>query len=167
LASTPGAGKLNFAFTQAGALTDGQFADFDVRATTTVDGLAGGSLTVVIAVASLDTGDAERDEILHSPDLFDSEKFPEARYTSSTIAATGPNAYEASGTLTIRDQSHPLVLPLTLREVDEAGATVRHLDGSTTIRRLDYDVGLGEWESTEWVANDVELSWSIKLVQQE
>lgn len=162
--SEPTESELSFDFTQAGAVTRGEFKDFTLLITDADRGLAGSSLTVVIKVGSLDTNDRERDDILNGPDLFDTRQFQEARFITNTITAKGEGRYEAAGTLTIRDQSRPLVLPLTLKESSEGGTPIMYLEGSVSIRRLDYGVGKGEWESTEWVGNEVELAWSVRLV---
>jgi hypothetical protein len=50
-------------------------------------------------------------------------------------------------------------VPFTLTR-DGGTATIA---GETTIRRLDYDVGLGQWQDTRWVGNDVVLRFSVAL----
>jgi len=39
------------------------------------------------------------------------------------------------------------------------------LKGQFAIRRLDFGVGQGDWKSTEWVANDVTISFALRLPQ--
>jgi polyisoprenoid-binding protein YceI len=34
------------------------------------------------------------------------------------------------------------------------------LDGTATLKRLDFGVGQGDWKSTEWIADAVKVSFS-------
>jgi polyisoprenoid-binding protein YceI len=164
LVSAPGQGTLKFSFTQAGATGSGVFRKFDVRFRPPDAAGAGGELIVAIDVASLDTDDSERDEILRGPDLFATERFPAARFEAQRIEADGDGRYRAVGTLTIREVSKALELPLELRPATDAAGSAGQLVGEVSIDRLDYGVGQGEWTSTEWVANKVTISWSVNLV---
>jgi len=164
LVSAPGQGTLKFSFTQAGATGSGVFRKFDVRFRPPDAAGAGSELIVAIDVASLDTDDSERDEILRGPDLFATERFPAARFEAQRIEPDGDGRYRAVGTLTIRDVSKALELPLELRPATDAAGSAGQLVGEVSIDRLDYGVGQGEWTSTEWVANKVTISWSVNLV---
>jgi cytochrome b561 len=163
LVSDPGESQLVFSFTQAGGINSGKFTKFEVRFSAPGAAVPAGELIVTIDTASLDTGDGDRDGILRGADLFDTERFPVARFVAQRIDSTGDGKYSALGTLTIRDVSHTLELPLAASHAAESAAEVTHLVGDITINRLDYGVGQGEWESTEWVADKVSISWSIRL----
>ena len=39
------------------------------------------------------------------------------------------------------------------------------LSGETTIRRLDYGVGQGDWKSTETVGDEVKLQYQVPLAR--
>jgi polyisoprenoid-binding protein YceI len=56
----------------------------------------------VIEVASISTGDAQRDAHLKSADFFDAEKFPTMSFKSAAIAQVGDGALTVTGDLTIR-----------------------------------------------------------------
>jgi polyisoprenoid-binding protein YceI len=111
----------------------------------------------------MDTGDKERDDTLRGPDLFDVQKFPQARFTATQFAKTATR-YEAIGKLTLRGVTRDQHIPFTFRTADEQGHAVGYLSGKTTIKRLDFGVGQGDWKSTEWVGNDVTVSYSVRLV---
>jgi hypothetical protein len=32
------------------------------------------------------------------------------------------------------------------------------------VHRLDFGVGQGDWKSTEWVGNDVTVSYTVRLI---
>ena len=52
-------------------------------------------------------------------------------------------------------------LPFTF-VVAADGRTAR-LSGGTTIQRLDFGVGQGEWTDTTWVGNAVEIHFDLAL----
>ena len=65
--------------------------------------LARSSVEATIEAASIDTGVAERDDHLRSPDFFDVGKFPELKLKSTRIEKMGDDRYRVTGELTIRD----------------------------------------------------------------
>ena len=65
---------------------------------------------VTIDAASLDTGTAQRDEHLRSPDFFDAEKFPTLRFRSGRIEKIADDRYRVMGDLTIRDVTRELAI---------------------------------------------------------
>ncbi len=164
LASDAGKSKLSFSFVQAGGLNNGNFKTFAVDLNDAGGAIAGGDLSVTIDTASLDTDDSERDDILRDSDLFNAKQFPVARFSTKQIEAAGENTFRALGTLTIRDKTHDVELPLTVRQATESGIAVTYLAGKVAINRLDYGVGQGEWKSTQWVDNEVNIEWSVRLV---
>jgi polyisoprenoid-binding protein YceI len=63
-----------------------------------------------IDATSIDTGTAQRDEHLRSPDFFDVERFPELRFHSRRIEKTGPDRYQVVGDLSIRGVTREVAL---------------------------------------------------------
>ena len=53
-------------------------------------------------VASIDTGNPERDAHLRSPEFFDAERFPEIRYESTRVEHIEGGTYRVAGDLTIK-----------------------------------------------------------------
>lgn len=151
---TPG-GKnaLTFEFVQADAKTPGAFRDYDITLTLDDKDPTASKLAVRVNVASLDTQDEERDGILRGADLFDAERHPVAIFTSTRIVRAR-GGYQALGKLTIRDVTRDFSVPFALRD--------GRMTGATTLRRLDFGVGRGEWESTEWVGNDVKVTFDLR-----
>ena len=111
---------------------------------------------------SLDTGDQERDDTLRDSDLFAVKKFPQAHFSAAQIVKTA-SGYEALGKLTIRDASRDVRVPFTFRTATEAGVSVGYMSGKTTIKRLDYGVGQGDWKATDQVGNEVGVSFALRL----
>jgi len=141
----PAKSSLEFTFVQAGAQNKGKFTKFAVTLDFAPDNL-----------------EASRDDTLRGPDLFDLAKFPQARFSATRINKTA-SGYEAVGKLTIRGVARETRVPFTFRSADEQGHPAGYLTGKTTLKRLDFGVGQGDWQSTEWVGNDVTVAYSLRL----
>jgi polyisoprenoid-binding protein YceI len=153
---------LDFQFQQAGAQNKGRFTKFPTTLDFSPDSPAGGKLDVVVDVNSLDTGDKERDDTLRTADMFDVAKYPQAHFTSTQITKTAAG-FDAVGKLTLRGVTREIHVPFVFRTADEQGKPVGYLTGKTTIKRLDFGVGQGDWKSTEWVGGDVVVAYALKL----
>ncbi len=70
-------------------------------------------VSVDINAASIDTGDAKRDEHLKAADFFDVKKYPKLTFKSTKIAKSGAG-YKLTGDLTIRDVTKSVTLDATL-----------------------------------------------------
>jgi polyisoprenoid-binding protein YceI len=68
------------------------------------------SVQVEIDSASIDTGVADRDNHLRSPDFLEVERFPKLRFKSTRVEKAGGDRYRIHGTLTIRDVTREVVL---------------------------------------------------------
>lgn len=135
----------------------GHFKKFDSVIRFSTDDLAHSSIATTVAVASAATGAPDRDSALPESPWFDNTKFPEAHFVTQSIKATGPNAYVADATLTLKGVSKPVTLPFTLAV--ENGKT--HATGSVTIQRQDFGVGQGEFASDAWVKFPVTVAIDI------
>jgi len=155
---------LRFSFVQAKATNTGRFGKYTGTLQWANDNPAAGKIDLTIDIASLNTGDDERDMTLKGADLFDTAKFPQAHYVGAKFAPTGASRYEVQGKLTIRNVTRDLKVPLTVQTVTEQGKSVAYLKGAVTIRRLDFGVGQGEWKSTEWVDDNVTVNFSLRFV---
>lgn len=156
--SGPGS-SLTFTFDQAGAASQGKFGQFTVEMAYDPNNLAASSMKVVVQIASLDTQDKDRDATLASEELLDARQFPMATYVATSFKPGAGGKLEADGKLTLRGVTRDLRIPLTMKPV---GAGLE-LSGGTSIDRLDYGVGQGEWKSTEWVGNTVRLEYKVVL----
>ena len=159
----PAKSSLEFSFTQAGAANKGKFTRFAVSFAFSADAPTSGRLAVTIEVGSLDTGDKERDDTLRGADLFAVAKYPQAQFLATQFAKTA-TGYEAIGKLTIRGVAHDARVPFTFRTASEAGMSVGYMVGKTTLKRLDYGVGQGDWKATDQVGNEVGVAFALRLL---
>jgi polyisoprenoid-binding protein YceI len=156
-----GLSRLDFTATQAGGAFDGQFRRFRADIVFDPADLAGSRFKVEIETGSADTQDEDRDAALSGKDFFAADRWPTATYEASRFAATGPGRYEARGRLTIRGVTHDV--PVTFTFSPAADGRSAALTGGTTIRRLDFGVGQGEWQDTKWIGNDVRIRFELIL----
>ena len=105
-----------------------------------------------------------RDGLLRGPDLFDAERHPVARYRVARLGAANTDGQVAlDGTLTLRGVSRPLRIDAQLAVAGTGSTRTATLSGTTTIRRLDFGIGQGEWASTQWIANEVRVSFRLVM----
>jgi polyisoprenoid-binding protein YceI len=149
--------SLTYAFDQAGAENQGRFKAFTVSFDP-----AAGRLDVAVDMRSFDTGDQQRNAILGGKDFFGVAQYPQSRFTAARIGKTA-TGYEATGSLTLRGVTRNITIPFTWRTAMVQGRTIGHLSGQTSIRRLDFGLGQGQWQSTEWVGNEVSVRYSLTL----
>jgi polyisoprenoid-binding protein YceI len=152
------AGTLEFSATQADARFDGAFKRF--RAALDFDPAqpALATLDVWVETAYLETQDAERDEILRGPDFFWVQKHPQAVFHARGFKSQG-ETWQATGELKIRGVTKSVPVTFTLTRL--AAATV--VKGVASLKRLDFGLGQGEWASTEWVGNVVDIRFEVRL----
>lgn len=152
------AGPLQFVALQADAKFTGGFKSYDVRFDFHPAQPAAGRLDVTVALASTDTADPERDEILKSAEFFWTERHPQAKFHATKFRRVGKR-WRADGELTLRGVTKPATVLFTLDEQPQSLG----MKGDATIRRLPFGVGQGEWQSTEWIGDEVEVRFDLKL----
>jgi len=72
-----------------------------------------------VNVASIDTGNADRDSHLRSPDFFDVERYPEMRFETTGIRHIEGGAYAVAGDLTIKDMTREVEVEATVEGAAE------------------------------------------------
>lgn len=160
----PTGSTLTFVFEQAGAATEGRFGQFSATLLQPIEATARGTLSVTVDLASLATGDTQRDTLLRGADLFDVAKHPKAQFKVSSLAPSKQGRLMLDGVLTLRGISRRLSIPATLQPDVAAKPRTVILQGETTLNRLDFGIGQGEWKSTEWVANAAKVRFSLRFV---
>lgn len=118
----------------------GAFTDFAGEAHLDVAKPGASSVAIRIATASIDTGQADRDAHLRSPDFLDVERYPEIVFTSTEVEQLDADVYEVTGDLRIRDVTRPVTVEFTLTgsAQDPFGNTRVGFEGALAIRRSDW-----------------------------
>jgi len=101
------------------------------------------SVEATLDVASVNSGEAGRDEHLLSADFFDVENYPTITFRSTKVTAAGDGEYKLTGELTIKDVTRPVTLDLEyLGTIDSPfGDTRAGFSASTEISRKDWGLG--------------------------
>ncbi|MDO0847402.1 YceI family protein [Xanthomonas campestris pv. campestris] len=102
------------------------------------------TVQVTLPLSGLNSFTAKFDEHLKSGDFFDAAKFPSATFKSTKVESAGTNKLTVTGDLTIKDQTRPVVLDVTLNGAGEhpmKKVPAAGFDATTTIKRSDFGVG--------------------------
>lgn len=138
---------------------DGEFSRFTPLIRFDPAKLAGSRFDVRIQLASANTRNDERDQMLRSSEFFDSAKLPEARFIATRFRALGGNRYAADGALSLHGVSKPVTLSFNWTPGAKAV-----LAGEATLKRLDFGVGTGDWADTDLLPNEVKVRTRLTLV---
>lgn len=124
-------------------------------------------VSVIIDVASIDTGVSARDNDLKSANFFDVARFPTATFTSTSVSGSGTHL-TVNGNLTLHGVTRPVEL-----DVDGPSGTVPGVDGkphsgysaTATINRQDF--GIGPKYSDSIVGDQIKLTIDMEVVEQQ
>lgn len=155
------ASQLGFVVTQSEGDVAGRFAKFRAMVVFSPDDLGQSRLDVTVDTASVDTGDDERDHAIRDADLLHVAKHAAARFVSTSFHRRNDTQFEATGKLTLRGVTREIRLPFTWQPA-QAGHKAR-LEGETTVNRLDFGIGQGDWKETDLVGNAVRVRYSLTL----
>ena len=133
-------GKIGFAVGNDGQTISGSFAKWTAAIVMDPDHPETADIRVSIDMASASVGDAYQDGMLPGDEFFAVAAHPTATFTAKGAEKTGPNAYRASGRLSLKGVSKPQTIRFTL---SGDGAT-RKVTGTATIARAAFDVGNGD-----------------------
>lgn len=149
----------------------GKFADFQVDAQTEGDDFSNAKISFSADVASISTGNNDRDNHLRSGDFFDAENHPKMTFEATEVgSADGDGNFKLNGNLSIRGVSKPVTLDVELGGVakDPWGNTKAGFTITGKINRKDW--GLTWNAPTEagglLVSEEVKLNIDLQLLKQ-
>ena len=149
----------------------GQFKTFEGTLSIDPNNPAASRVEGSIDVASINTGEAQRDAHLRSGDFFDVEKYPQMSFRSSRIESLGGNQYKVYGQMTIKDVTREVVFDVTDvgQGQDPWGNQRRGISAETKLNRKDFGL---TWnvalETGGWLVGDeIKVSVDLQLVGQE
>ena len=120
----------------------GKFTKFSGTITVDRANLEKSSVTAKIEIASIETGDSDRDTHLKSPDFFNAEKYPAMTFASTSWKKTGEDTFDITGDLTIKGIKKRVVLKTTLLGFGPGsqGAQLSGWEATTTVKKADFDL---------------------------
>ena len=161
--------EINFSVNHFFTPVSGTFKEFEIDLDYNATDPEQSSVEAKIGVTSVDTGNERRDNHLRTADFFDAETFK-----SSSVSRVSENQLLAKGTLTIKDRSLEIELPITLLGQQEIPEQMQAMIGATqvagfkagiAIDRGDYDVGTGNWAATLVIGGQVDIEILIEAHQ--
>jgi polyisoprenoid-binding protein YceI len=124
-----------------------------------------------VDVASVDTGNPDRDAHLRTNDFFDAPNHPTITFRSTKIEAKDAGDYRVHGDLTIRGVTQPVTLDVEYHGTSKNpyGKTVTGLSATGTINRKDFGVSFNALLETGGVAvaEKVKLELEFELAYAE
>lgn len=142
---------------QMGVAVEGRFKRFNAQIGFDPAQPAAGSARVNMEVSSFDLGGEEFTREALKDEWLDAAHHPKAVFVSEAIRPLGVGRFEATGKLTLKGITLPVVIPFNFR--NETGLQV--FEGTLPIRRLQYRVGEGAWKDTTTVADEVLIRFRI------
>jgi polyisoprenoid-binding protein YceI len=127
-------------------------------------------LSGTVEVASIDTGDEQRDAHLKAPDFFDAERHPEITFHTTAIEAANDGQLRLAGEITLKGTTKPIELVGTAGEggTDPWGNERVGFEVEGRIDRRDFDL---KWNQTLpngnlLVSNEVKLVISVSATKE-
>ncbi len=128
-------------------------------------------IEVTIQTESIDTGVADRDNHLRSPDFFDAATNPQITFKSTSITNKGGNRYEVTGDLDM----HGVVKPVTFDVegadpiTDPYGLKRAAASGTAELNRKDWGLTWNQIleAGSVMVSEKVKLSFEVEITAQQ
>jgi polyisoprenoid-binding protein YceI len=119
----------------------GNFGTFSGAIVVAEDGTP--SVSAEIAIDSVNSGNAQRDEHVKSADFFDVEKYPTATFVSTGVRADG-DGYVVDGDFTLKGVTKPIALSLEFNGVNPGmgHGQVAGFEASVVLNRKDFGIDL-------------------------
>lgn len=162
-AVNPAASSIAFAGTQSGTAFDGSFAAWTAEIVFDPADPASARIVATVDTTSVTTSNSYVRASIQSSSWLDTRNHPQATFEATGFASTGPGAYEASGTLTLRGVAQPVVLPFTLAiEGDTARA-----QGSVTLDRRAFEIGTDTASNDDAVSPEITVTVTVEASRAE
>lgn len=112
-----------------------------------------------IKVASIDTGNAKRDQHLKSPDFFNAVQFPTVTFKSKSVAKAA-DGYDVSGEIKLHGVTRPIKVKITPVGTGKGptGAAIAGIDAFFTLKQSEF----GMSKNVGPIGDDVMVNVSIE-----
>ncbi len=152
----------------------GRFKDVQATLTGDRDQPEKAGVQATIAVASIDTGVADRDAHLRGPDFFDAEQFPQITFRSTRVDNAPKkegDRFQVVGEMVIRDSAMEVTFDCEYegRGTDPWGKTRAGFSFQTEIDRREWGLKWNQALETGGVlvGNKVRIEGEVQFVRQE
>ena len=155
----PAQSEIVFVSKQMGVPVEGRFKKFDAQIAFDPAKPDTSKIAFTVDIASATLGVPESDAELPKATWFNTPKFPQATFQSTTVKGLGGGKFEVSGKLAIKGSSRDVVVPVALAQ---SGSTTT-VTGTFGLKRLAFKIGENEWADTSMVADDVQVKFKLAL----
>jgi polyisoprenoid-binding protein YceI len=149
----------------------GRFEKFDGTVEFDEEKPENSSVEVKIEADSINTREQRRDNHLRSPDFLDVEKYPYITFKSKRIEQTGEDSGRIIGDLTVRDETHEVVLDVDYagRAKSPWGTTSAGFSATTKIYRKQWGLNWNQALETGGVlvGDELKVNIELEIVKQE
>jgi|DewCreStandDraft_2_1066082.scaffolds.fasta_scaffold00291_25 polyisoprenoid-binding protein YceI len=123
------------------------------------------SVQFEIDLNSVDTGNAQRDDHLRSPDFFNTRQFPKATFKSTRVRKINNTTVEVQGNLTLRGVTKPLTVRVTFtgKGRNPRGQEIIGFETTFTIKRSEFGINYG---LNGGLSDEVRLTVSVEAIRQ-
>ncbi|AKF83324.1 Polyisoprenoid-binding protein YceI [Myxococcus fulvus] len=124
------------------------------------------TVEATLDAATVNTGNAKRDEHLKAPDFFDTAKFPTITFKSTKVEKAGEGKLKVTGNLTMHGVTKPVVLDVTgpsAESKDPWGNTRTGVAATTKLNRKDFGLTYNTALETGGVAVGEEVTVNLDL----
>jgi cytochrome b561/polyisoprenoid-binding protein YceI len=152
------ASKIAFSTSFEGEAINGGFGSYTAQISFDPDQLPRSHVKVTIDLASVNSGDNDRDATLKSDSFFNIAVTPKAVFEAKSFTKKDATHFTAHGKLTLHGTTKPVELPFTLTIKDG----VANMSGTTTLDRTAFGVGSGDYASTDTLPAAVKVDITLK-----
>lgn len=147
----------------------GSFETFEGHAHLDAADPSKSSANLTIQVASITTGQEQRDAHLRTNDFFDVPTYPEMTFQSTAVQATGSDTFEMTGDLTIKGVTKPVTIEFefTGSAKDPYGNMRAGFEGKAQINRTDWGVSFNAALETGGllVSEKINLEFDVSAIK--
>ncbi len=142
----------------------GSFGDFGGEVEANETDLTAANIAFNIKVASINTGNEDRDNHLRSADFFDAETYPEIKFVANNITKKD-DEYEIAGDITIKDVTKPIVFEAEYggKGTNPWGQEVVAFSAETKLNREDFGLTWNQALETGGVLVGKDIKITIDL----
>jgi cytochrome b561 len=157
----PSSSSIRFTGQNAGAAFSGQFPRFTGDIAFNPNALARSRVRIAIDTTAITMADAMQATTLRQREWFDVANFDDAEFKAETFRALGGDRFEATGTLEIKGQEIPVVLPFTVTIANG----VATMTGEVRIDRVAAGLGLTTDPNAQWVSREIVVSIQVRATE--
>ena len=155
----PAQSEIVFVSKQMGVPVEGRFQKFSAKIAFNPSKPDQANIAFAVDMTSATLGVKETDAELPKAEWFNTAKFAQATFQSTSVKALGAGKFEVAGKLSIKGATQTVLVPVTLTQ---AGANTTAV-GAFALKRLAFKIGDNEWSDTSMVADDVQVKFKFAL----